>query len=116
MGRRIGHRRKEVETAKQHEIQPQLTAVEGVRSSFGVPLPDRQTREADQTDHDPEARSRSVPPRACASANTGVNLRSERRLHRSEPRSTRTAQKQVHQATPDGLPRTYRADGLSAIL
>jgi len=26
MGRRIGHRRKEIETAKQHGIQPQLRA------------------------------------------------------------------------------------------
>jgi len=41
---------------------------------------------------------------------------SERHLCQSEPRSTQTAQKQVHQTIPERLPRAYRVEGLSATL
>ena len=119
MGHLIRDRCKEIETAKQHEIQPQLKA----RASFGVLLPDQQTVEADQRIVTLVPDPGTLQHNACMSAKmaaTGtlilVRTSSVLSLRRSKPRSTRTAPKQVHQTTPERLPITYRIDGLSAIL
>ena len=91
----------EVETAKQHEIQPHLRA-HTPASGATAGSADKLQRTSGSY---PEARSPSAPTHACMSANTTASplvrqSRSERCLCRFKPRSTRTAQKQVHANHP----------------
>ena len=79
------------------------------RSSFGVPLPEQQIREADQWIITEALQS--VPTQAGMSVNTTASplvrqSRSDRRLRRPEPRSTEPRENRhlAPKTTPERLP------------